>query len=458
MKSATFIFLSLFVFKSLVFAQVENEALKDSSLVMVIKKRPWVAAAEILGTNIIINRFNANIRNVEWAKVTPKSWNANLKEGLQTDFDYFTTNWLGHPYHGSLYYNAARSNGYNYWQSIPFTFGGSLMWEYFAETEVPSKADLLNTTLGGIYLGELTHRIGEIFMRKIKKPGLKHTLTALVNPMSQINALIVKGSNQPDTAFNPLINGQFSVGGSVPFGNDQYNILGKGAYMGLSFTYGDLFNKPKKGYKPFDYFTVNSSLVMNFEDSTSINFSLQSNAPLFVKRLNKNAVVSLSQHYDYLTSNVYKIAAMTVSGDYSFQHLWKNNNYLMTSLKAGFIIIGSSQSEIVTQIYDTTYKFFFRDYTFGNGFKVAADVLFATKKFGKISCNINKWVIYANDTKGTDNLVLATVEYNYPIGKKLNIGLQSSYYKRTADYNDYSNFRNIKNEYYNFRILAGLRF
>lgn len=458
MKIVTIIFLSFFGFQSGVFAQVTTAASNDSTLSKTIKKRPWLTAVEVIGTNIIINRFDANVRNVEWAKVTPESCKANLKAGLQTDFDYFTTNWLGHPFHGSLMYNAARCNGYNFWQSIPFTLGGSFMWEYFAETEVPSKADLINTTLGGIYLGELTHRIGDIFMRKIKKPVLKHTLTAIVNPMSQINSLIVKGSNKPDTAFNPLINGQFSVGGSIPFGNDQYNILGKGAYIGLNLTYGDLFTKTQKKYKPFDYFRVNSSLVLNFEDSTSIYFTLQSNAPLFVKHLNKNAVLSVSQHYDYLTSNMYKIGAMTISGDYSFQHLWHNNNYLMASLKAGFIIIGSSQSEIISQIYNTDKPYFFRDYTFGNGFKAAADIFFSTKKMGKISCNINKWVLYASDTKGTDNLVLTTVEYNYPIGKKLNIGLQSSYFKRTADYNDFSDYRNIKNEYYNFRVLAGLRF
>ena len=306
---------------------------------------------------------------------------ANMKAGFQTDFDYFTTNWLGHPYHGSLLYNAARSNGYNFWQSVPFTLGGSLMWEYFAETEVPSKYDIITTTLGGIYLGEMTHRIGEIFMHKIKKPGLKHTLTALVNPMSQVNYLVVKKSRQPnnDTAFNPLLNGQFAIGGTFPYSNTN-NTLAPGAYLGISMIYGDLFKKGKKGYKPFDYFTLNSWLNVSFKDSVSIYFSILSGAPLFVKHLNKNNVLSISQQYDYLTSNVYKIGSIAVTGDYSFQHQWKKDTYLATAVKAGFIILGSSQSEVVKYIYDSTYKFFFRDYIFGNGFTVKADVLLKTKK------------------------------------------------------------------------------
>jgi hypothetical protein len=458
MKSIVLILVSLFFLQPFLFGQLPDKTLVDSIKSEPIK-RPWVAIAEIMGTNIIINRFDANIRNVEWAKVTPKTWKTNMKAGFQTDFDYFTTNWLGHPYHGSLLYNAARSNGYNFWQSVPFTLGGSLMWEYFAETEVPSKYDIITTTLGGVYLGEMTHRIGEIFMHKIKKPGLKHTLTALVNPMSQINYLVVKESRQSknDTTFNPLINGQFAMGGTFPFSNTN-NTLAPGAYFGISMIYGDLFNKAKKGYKPFDYFTLNSWLNVSFKDSASIYFSILSGAPLFVKHLDKNSLLSISQQYDYLTSNVYKIGSIAVTGDYSFQHQWKKETYLATSVKAGFIILGSSQSEVVKYIYDSTYKFFFRDYIFGNGFTVKADILLKTKKFGNITGNINKWVIYAGDTRGIENLLLIIAGYDYPVWRKLNIGLQANYYMRKANYNQYPAFREIKKDYYDFRALVSLRF
>jgi hypothetical protein len=458
MKSIVLILLSFFFIQPFLFGQPPDTILNDSIKPKAIK-RPWVATAEILGTNIIINRFDANIRNVEWAKVTPSSWMANIKAGFQTDFDYFTTNWLGHPFHGALLYNAARSNGYNFWQSAPFTLGGSLLWEYFAETEVPSKFDVINTTLGGIYLGEMTHRIGEVFMHKIKKPGLKHTLTAIVNPMSQVNYLLVKESRQPknDTAFNPLLNGRFAIGGTIP-SNKINNTLAPGAYLGLSMIYGDLFNTTKKGYKPFDYFTLNSWLNISLKDSASIYFSILSGAPLFVKHLNKNNVLSISQQYDYLTSNVYKIASIAVTGDYSFQHQGHKDNYLLASLKAGFIILGSAQSEVVKYVYDSTYKFFYRDYIFGNGFTVKAEVLFKTKKFGNITGNINKWVIYAGDTKGIENLLLIIAEYDYPVWRKLNIGLQANYYTRKANYNQYPAFREIKKDYYDFRALISLRF
>lgn len=50
-----------------------------------------------------------------------------LKHGFVWDNDAMGTNMFMHPYHGSLYFNSARSNGYNFWQSGFFAFGGSFM-------------------------------------------------------------------------------------------------------------------------------------------------------------------------------------------------------------------------------------------------------------------------------------------------------------------------------------------
>lgn len=68
----------------------------------------------------------------------------------------FNTNLFAHPYHGNLYFNAARTNGMNFWQSYPFALGGSLMWEFLGENTPPSINDLLATSIGGTAIGETT--------------------------------------------------------------------------------------------------------------------------------------------------------------------------------------------------------------------------------------------------------------------------------------------------------------
>ena len=67
-------------------------------------------------------------------------------------------------YNGSIYYNSARANGYNYYVSSVFAFGGSLTWELFMETEPPSTNDIISTTVSGIFLGEITHRLSSLLI------------------------------------------------------------------------------------------------------------------------------------------------------------------------------------------------------------------------------------------------------------------------------------------------------
>jgi hypothetical protein len=76
--------------------------------------------------------------NYEWARISPSTWKYNIQKGWEWDEDRFGINFIGHPYSGSYYFNIARSNGYNFWQSFPFAVEGSLLWEYFGENTRPS--------------------------------------------------------------------------------------------------------------------------------------------------------------------------------------------------------------------------------------------------------------------------------------------------------------------------------
>ena len=49
----------------------------------------------------------------------------------------FAVNPFMHPYQGSVYFGLARSTGLDYWESLGYTFGGSLLWEIAGETGAP---------------------------------------------------------------------------------------------------------------------------------------------------------------------------------------------------------------------------------------------------------------------------------------------------------------------------------
>ncbi len=98
------------------------------------------------------------LRGHDTAKVTPEAWWNNMKQGWVWDLNDFPVNQVGHPYQGNNYFTAGRANGLSFYESSAVAAFGSATWEYFGETNSASLNDFINTTLGGIALGEMFHR------------------------------------------------------------------------------------------------------------------------------------------------------------------------------------------------------------------------------------------------------------------------------------------------------------
>jgi hypothetical protein len=155
------------------------------------KRATAKTAVEIVGINVGIWAFDRYvIANDEVYNINLNTMQRNLQHGFVWDNDQFSTNLLGHPYHGGLYFNAARINGMNFWQSIPYTFAGSLMWEYLMENEPPSINDFIATPIGGMALGEMTFRLSGLLIDN-RATGWnrvgRELLSALISPMSGLN-------------------------------------------------------------------------------------------------------------------------------------------------------------------------------------------------------------------------------------------------------------------------------
>lgn len=126
-----------------------------------IKKKRFGRAAFELGlAEITPWTYDRYLAKVDYARISWKTVGHNLNPGSWTwDNDPFQTNQFGHPYHGSMFYSAFRSNGFSFWQSVPATMVGSYLWETFAENQAPAPNDFINTSFGGIVLGEMTYRL-----------------------------------------------------------------------------------------------------------------------------------------------------------------------------------------------------------------------------------------------------------------------------------------------------------
>ena len=103
--------------------------------------------------------YNRWVGKKEEDQTTLQSWWYNLRRGWSFDNNDFSVNHFEHPYSGAIYYNSARSHGYGFWRSATFPMVGSALWEYFGEKQQPSINDQVNTTIGGIILGEMIYRL-----------------------------------------------------------------------------------------------------------------------------------------------------------------------------------------------------------------------------------------------------------------------------------------------------------
>ena len=122
-------------------------------------------ALQVVAMNVVLNIVDRSVFNLEFAKVDFHTWKKTVSAGFpwgsgwEWDQDRFGNNFLSHPMTGSFYFNAARSNGYSYWQSAPFVFYGSYMWKIFGEKGTPEREDPTHTTFDGIALGEVMYRL-----------------------------------------------------------------------------------------------------------------------------------------------------------------------------------------------------------------------------------------------------------------------------------------------------------
>src|ERR1700730_7144184 len=125
------------------------------------QRSDWpVPLYKVIIANIEIWAVDRYIFNYDYSHLSLASWKHNIQTGWEWDNDRFGVNFFGHPYTGGGYFNAGRSTGYSFYESIPFAAWGSLLWEYFGETTLPSYSDFINTTINGAVGGEILYRLG----------------------------------------------------------------------------------------------------------------------------------------------------------------------------------------------------------------------------------------------------------------------------------------------------------
>lgn len=156
-------------------------------------KQFWRASGELFVDWWVPWAVNYYVRDAEFAHVTPQSWWDNITGPWVWDDNNFQTNQFAHPMHGAFYFNSFRSNGYNFWASSIAAVAGAYIWECCGETHPKAPNDLVNTSLGGITLGEMLWRLSNLALDN-KAHGAERTWREIggfvASPWNGFNRLV----------------------------------------------------------------------------------------------------------------------------------------------------------------------------------------------------------------------------------------------------------------------------
>lgn len=275
------------------------------------KKNGWLAASKIVGLNMGIWAFDRYVQKAEFAYVNIHTIKKNLRNGFVWDNDQMGTNMFLHPYHGSLYYNAARANGFNYWESGAFALGGSAMWELFMENEYPSINDIIATPIGGLSMGEVLYRTSDLVLddRRTGRNRFGRELAGFFIAPTRGLSRIISGDAWRKRATSgkqfgvPDVNVEVAVGVRALEFKEPILDKGIGGAIDINIEYGDRFSDENE--KPYDYFTFKSNL--NIHSSQPIISQLNIIGRLYVTDLINTDTDFLSlgfyQHFDYYDSD-----------------------------------------------------------------------------------------------------------------------------------------------------------
>ncbi|HLN57708.1 MAG TPA: DUF3943 domain-containing protein, partial [Thermoanaerobaculia bacterium] len=282
------------------------------------EKRFWTAAGEVALFNVLPWSFNRYISDSEFARISMDTVSANFETGFAYDRDHFKTNQSSHPYHGSLFFNSARTNGFGYWESGAFTFAGSFLWETLMEREPPAINDLVNTTMGGMTRGEIQYRLANMVLDNTASGSdrfWREVGGAILNPVGSLNRLI-RGEMASDFP-NPSdrFPGSFVMTGDVGY----RHIEGGAAHPDqgiatLSIGYGDEFAGEIR--RPFD--TFRASLDMNMPGGTLIS-RIEERGILKGWELTEAAelnrhILTVNQEYIFASNEAQELGAQVFSG------------------------------------------------------------------------------------------------------------------------------------------------
>jgi hypothetical protein len=422
--------LLLLIFAGSLFAQAEP----DSDGEKISARDIVIAAGDVFLINMAFNSGARILLKEDYSETNIDTMKTNLQRNWCWDKDGFFMNQFGHPYQGSLYFNAARSNGLDFWQSFLVTAGGSLMWEEFGETTTPAVNDFITTPICGSIVGETLHRLyidaNEIFP----------ALAWLISPMDAINSMC-KGKKMRASGhieeFDIIFHGDYDNSNVDYCGSVDSEKLNKNAGgTALHIQYGELEGHTTK--EPYDLFTADLEFKLSshyYDVVYCIDGFLYSHAIYFDE---SEGTLGLNLMYEGEKSNIVAFSNGALGLKYlGYEQIYDFARFRYFAQIDGIFLGTRSLYRLFQDIRSHSSKEDKlnppRSYNFGGGALFKAGFSLETERFGRLygegEVNFLFPYIYAKLEESESNrhfIAQARLGYEYAFTEHFTLGIRDS--------------------------------
>ncbi len=396
-----------------------------------IKKNYLLPAVEVVGLNFAVWGYHRYLSGEGWSNISWESIKKNFKNGFEWDVDGYLMNQFWHPYHGSNYFNLARSNGLGFWESAPYAFGGSLMWEYFMENEPPSYNDIVNTPVTGIILGEISFRVSNLLIDESTvgfERFLREFSSTLIDPMQGLNRMFRgdmwrAGVLNKRSDFNLIV----STGVHNVFFSSKLNNSKSYVTLRADLNYGNQFAVADHK-KPFDYFILHTEVNIAQGDNIVGIFA---SGVLWDNKLklfeNSKNIIGVYKEVDIHINTIYKLSATSVTGQIINTIPFSSSTSMINYFGLSAILMGGTNSHYASELG--------KDYNIGPGASAKVGIKISFENFGELYSNYKRYWIHTLSGAVSEEFVgLLNMGINYQLSNNNFFGLDFLLYERYGDY------------------------
>jgi hypothetical protein len=408
-------------------------------------RRPGRAFLEATAINGAYGLANL-VRGQVTARVTPTTWWRNLESGWVWDLDQFLVNQIGHPYQGAQYFSAGRANGLGFYESAAVAAFGSGTWEYFGETNHPSLNDFINTTMGGVALGEMLHRTAWL-VRDPRATGRRRrwreVAAAAIDPVTGLNRLMTDDASRlaglPDGSATRM--GGVASMGILRRGN---NVSSRPTtiepFLQVDLTYGD--TEVGRSRTPFDAFGVRFMAG----GGGALSEARVRGRLLGEPMLNDRMQLSLVQSYHYLGNEAYRFGAQAFEAHLGGRRAVSSQLTLTLVGWGGITVLGAIDSRPFTPASAPAddreparqgVSEGSRNYDYGPGTTFGASATLLRSDQPLVTAQYEGRTLYSLDgVRANHVLQRGRVDVMVPVRGRLGVGATGEFFDRHSFYQD----------------------